>query len=230
VEEAASLVTAKGTHITKTQMISVENTTNRGGGKVWPIETLAGLRKLVDANDMKLHMDGARLLNAVVASGVSATEFAGYADSVWIDLSKGLGAPVGAVLAGSQEFIDEARFWKHRLGGAMRQAGIIAAAGVYAFKHHVDRLADDHANAKLLEDGLKTIPNIKQINGPVETNIILFDVTGTGRSAAEIGKRLEERGVRMSLFGGSMIRAVTHLDVSSEDCERAVDALREACV
>jgi threonine aldolase len=229
VEEAASLVTARGTHITKTQLISVENTTNRGGGKVWPIETLAGLRKLVDANDMKLHMDGARLLNAVVASGISAKEFASYADSVWIDLSKGLGAPVGAVLAGSRDFIEESRFWKHRLGGAMRQAGIIAAAGVYAFKHHIDRLADDHANAKLLENGLKTIPNVKQVNGLVETNILLFDISGTGRSAAEIGKRLEERGVRMSLFGGNMIRAVTHLDVSHDDCERAVDALREAC-
>ncbi|MFL5759918.1 MAG: threonine aldolase family protein [Thermomicrobiales bacterium] len=228
-EQAAQLVTARGTHITKTQMISVENTTNRGGGKVWPVEFLAGLRKLVDANDMKLHMDGARLLNAVVASGVAAKEFACYTDSVWIDLSKGLGAPVGAVLAGSREFIEEARFWKHRLGGAMRQAGIIAAAGVYAFKYHVDRLAEDHANAKLLEAGLKTIPNVKQINGPVETNILLFDVAGTGRSAAEIGKRLEERGVRMSIFGGTLIRAVTHLDVSRVNCERAIDALREAC-
>jgi threonine aldolase len=169
------------------------------------------------------------LLNAVVASGVSAKEFASHTDSVWIDLSKGLGAPVGAVLAGSRDFIEEARFWKHRLGGAMRQAGIIAAAGVYAFKYHVERLADDHANAKLLEDGLKSVPNVKQLNGPVETNILLFDVSGTGRSAAEIGKRLEERGVRMSLFGGTTIRAVTHLDVSRADCERAVEALREAC-
>jgi threonine aldolase len=229
VEEAARLVTAQGTHITKTRMISVENTTNRGGGKVWPVETLAGLRKLVDANDMKLHMDGARLMNAAVASGVSAKEFASYTDSVWIDLSKGLGAPVGAVLAGSREFIEEARFWKHRLGGAMRQAGIIAAAGVYAFKHHVDRLADDHANAKLLEVGLKTISGVRQVNGPVETNILLFDVTETGKTAAEVGRRLEERGVRMSLFGPKMIRAVTHLDVSRTDCERAVEALREAC-
>jgi threonine aldolase len=229
VEEAARLVTARGTHITKTRMISVENTTNRGGGKVWAVETLAGLRKLVDANDMKLHMDGARLMNAAVASGVSAKEFASYTDSVWIDLSKGLGAPVGAVLAGSREFIEEARFWKHRLGGAMRQAGIIAAAGVYAFKHHVDRLADDHANAKLLEVGLKTISGVRQVNGPVETNILLFDVTETGKTAAEVGRRLEERGVRMSLFGPKMIRAVTHLDVSRTDCERAVEALREAC-
>jgi threonine aldolase len=229
VDEAAGLVTARGTHITKTQMISVENTTNRGGGKVWPVEILAGLRKLVDANDMKLHMDGARLMNAAVASGVSAKEFASYTDSVWIDLSKGLGAPVGAVLAGSSAFIEEARFWKHRLGGAMRQAGIIAAAGVYAFKHHVDRLADDHANAKLLEDGLKTISGVKQVNGPVETNILLFDVTETGKTAAEVGRRLEERGVRMSLFGPKMIRAVTHLDVSRADCEGAVEALREAC-
>jgi threonine aldolase len=229
VEQAASQVTERGTHISKSRMISVENTSNRGGGKVWPLGRLARLRELADANDMKLHMDGARLMNAAVASGKPANEFACYTDSVWIDLSKGLGAPVGAVLAGNQEFIEEARIWKHRLGGAMRQAGIIAAAGVYAFKHNVDRLADDHANAKLLEEGLKTISGVQQINGPVETNILLFDVAGTGRTAAEVNERLQERGVRFSAFGPTVMRAVTHLDVSRADCERAVAALREAC-
>jgi threonine aldolase len=229
VEQAASLVAQKGTHISGTRMISVENTANRGGGKIWPLDRLAGLRELADANDMKLHMDGARLMNAAVASGKPANEFACYTDSVWIDLSKGLGAPVGAVLAGTSEFIEEARFWKHRLGGAMRQAGIIAAAGVYAFRHNVDRLADDHANAKLLEAGLKDIPGVQQVNGPAETNILLFDVTETGRTANEVNERLQERGVRFSAFGPTLMRAVTHLDVSRSDCEQAVTALREAC-
>jgi threonine aldolase len=229
VEQAASQIAQKGTHISGTRMISVENTANRGGGKIWPLERLAGLRELADANEMKLHMDGARLMNAAVASGKPAKEFACYTDSVWIDLSKGLGAPVGAVLAGSREFIEEARFWKHRLGGAMRQAGIIAAAGIYAFKHHVDRLADDHANAKLLEAGLNDILGVHQVNGPVETNILLFDVSGTGRTANEVNEHLQERGVRFSAFGPTLMRAVTHLDVSRADCERAVEALHEAC-
>jgi threonine aldolase len=167
-------------------------------------------------------------MNAVVASGLSANEIAGYTDSVWIDLSKGLGAPVGGVLAGTSEFIDAGRLWKHRLGGAMRQAGIIAAAGLYAFEHHVDRLAEDHANAKLLEAGINTIPGLKQINGPVVSNIVFFDVTESGRTALDVERGLEERGVRMAPYiTGTTIRAVTHLDVSRKDCECAVEALRE---
>ncbi|MGH2559707.1 MAG: threonine aldolase family protein [Thermomicrobiales bacterium] len=229
VDQARAEVTPGGTHTSRTAMISVENTTNRGGGKIWPIERLAELRNLADVHGMVLHMDGARLMNAVVASDVPASVYAGYTDTVWIDLSKGLGAPVGGILAGTTAFIEEARLWKHRLGGAMRQAGVIAAAGLYAFRHHVDRLAEDHANAKLLEAGIQTIPGVRQINGPVETNILFFDVTETGKSALEVERALEERGVRMSPYiTGTTIRAVTHLDVSRADCERAVEALREA--
>jgi threonine aldolase len=133
------------------------------------------------------------------------------------------------VLAGTTAFIEAARIWKHRLGGAMRQAGIIAAAGLYAFRHHVDRLADDHDNAKLLEAGINTIPGIRQLNGPVETNILFFDVTETGKTALDVEHALEARGVRMAPYiTGTTIRAVTHLDVSRDDCERAVEALREA--
>lgn len=229
VEQAAAEIQVGGTHTSRTAMISVENSTNRGGGKVWPVERLAGMRALADKHGMKLHMDGARLMNAVVASGVSAKEFGSYTDTVWIDLSKGLGAPVGAVLCGSAEFIERARMLKHRFGGAMRQAGIIAAAGLYAFEHNVERLAEDHANAKLLEAGIKTIPGVIQRNGPVETNIVLFDVSGLGKTSAEVEAKLEEQGVRMSPYVlPGWIRAVTHLDVSREDCEKAVEALRRA--
>jgi threonine aldolase len=230
-EQVAREVDAGGTHRSRTALISVENTSNQGGGKVWPIERLAELRTLADANGMKVHMDGARLMNAVVASGNSARTFASYVDSVWIDLSKGLGAPVGAVLAGPRDFVEEARLWKHRLGGAMRQAGIIAAAGIYAFRHHVDRLADDHANAKFLEAGLSQIPGIRLVRNPVETNIVIFNVADTGLSAAEVaGRILEEHGVRMSPYiDQTTIRAVTHLDVSREECERAVEAVRAVC-
>jgi threonine aldolase len=162
-----------------------------------------------------------------VGSATPVSAFASYVDSVWIDLSKGLGAPVGAVLAGSAEFIDEARLWKHRLGGAMRQAGIIAAAGVYAFEHNVERLAEDHANAKLLEQGLSDIPGIELTRGPVETNIIIFKVQGTGLSNAEFCRHLvDEHGVRMSPYiDQTCVRAVTHLDVSRQDCERAIEAV-----
>ncbi|MDQ2683096.1 MAG: threonine aldolase family protein, partial [Chloroflexota bacterium] len=144
----------EGTHTSKTRLISVENTTNRGGGKVWTLDELAAIRAVADEAGMLVHMDGARLMNAVIAGGYTARDAARYVDSVWVDLSKGLGAPVGAVLCGTTAFIEEARLLKHRLGGAMRQAGIIAAAGIYAFEHNVERLAEDHENAKLLEAGI----------------------------------------------------------------------------
>jgi len=223
------LLHAGDTHTARTAMISVENTTNHGGGKIWPLATLAELRGLADEHGMTLHMDGARLLNAAVASGVPAATFAGYADSVWLDLSKGLGAPVGAVLAGSGEFVERARRLKHLFGGAMRQAGIIAAAGVYALRHHVERLAEDHANARLLAAGLAAIPGVRLLHDPIETNIVFFDVAGAGTTAAEVERGIEALGVRMGEGAGTTIRAVTHLDVSPEGCERAVAAVRAVC-
>lgn len=220
-------VTAKGTHASRSRMISVENTTNFGGGKFWPTDKLAELRTVCNGSNMILHMDGARLMNAVVASGTSAKEYASYVDSLWIDLSKGLGCPVGGILVGSKDFIEEARFWKHRLGGAMRQAGIIAAAGVFAFERNVDRLAEDHANAKFLEAGIAEIPGITMVNGPVETNIVLFDITGTGLAAEEINRRCEAEGVRLSAYNfGSNMRAVTHMDVTRADCDKALQVLK----
>jgi threonine aldolase len=230
-DQARAEFTAGDTHRSRTALISVENTSNQGGGKIWPLDRLAGLRALADEYGLKVHMDGARLMNAVVASGNSAKTFASYVDSVWIDLSKGLGAPVGAVLVGPRDFIEEARLWKHRLGGAMRQAGIIAAAGIYAFRHNVERMAEDHANAKLLEAGLGEIPGVRLVRNPVETNIVIFSVAETGLTAAQVATRLvEEHGVRMSPYiDGTTIRAVTHLDVNRADCERAVEAMRAVC-
>lgn len=223
--EIAPLIGTDEFHGSRTSLISVENTTNFGGGAVWPLETLAGLRELANEHGLPIHMDGARLMNAVVASGRPASAFARYADSVWIDLSKGLGAPVGAVLAGSAEFIARSRRFKHLFGGAMRQAGIIAAGGIYALEHNVDRLAEDHANARLLEAGIRDIAGIAQVNGPVETNILFFTVDGLGLSAAEFLAQTEARGVRFSSTRG-LVRAVTHLDVSRADCEAAVQAIK----
>lgn len=229
-EQVKRFIHPGGTHPSRSALISVENTTNRGGGAIWPLERLAEIRALADAHGMKVHMDGARLMNAVIGSGNPAASIAAYADSVWVDLSKGLGAPVGAVLAGTTEFIEQARLWKHLLGGAMRQAGIIAAAGIYAFRYHVDRLAEDHANARLLAEGLATIPGIRLVHDSIPTNIVYFDVKGTGLMPRDIEAVINERGVRIGgAYGESTImRAVTHLDVSRSDCERAVDAVRGA--
>ena len=228
-EQAQAEIAAGTTHISRTALISVENSTNLGGGKIWPVENLAALRELANEHSIKMHMDGARLMNAVVGSGVPANEFASYVDTVWIDLTKGLGAPVGAVIAGPADFIEAARLWKHRLGGAMRQAGVIAAAGLYAFEHNVERLAEDHANAKFLEAEIGKIPGVRMVNGPVETNILFFSVAETGRSISDVTQRMREQGVRMAPYAATnVIRAVTHLDVTRAECERAVEVLREA--
>ena len=230
--QAAKFIHVGNTHASRTALISVENTANMGGGMVWPLETLAGLRDLAGEHGMKMHMDGARLMNAVVASGNSAATFGSYADSIWIDLSKGLGAPVGAVLAGPADFIEAGRLWKHRLGGAMRQAGIIAAAGLYAFRNNVARMADDHANAKLIADRIEATPGLELLRSPVETNIVIFSVAGTGMSAREFADQLHHsHDVRVSpYYENTTVRVVTHLDVDRSDCETAASAIAEVAV
>lgn len=224
-DQVAEHLSGGGTHASRTSMISVENTTNMGGGAVWSLEELARIRELALKYGVNVHMDGARLMNAVVASGNTAEDFAQHVDTVWIDLSKGLGAPVGAVLAGTSNFIEEARRYKHLFGGAMRQAGIIAAAGVYAFEHHVERLAEDHANARMLLDGLTSISGVRTVHPCTETNIVFFDISATGLAAQKFNEGLQRHGVRMGAWNpdGPMVRAVTHLDVSRADCERAVE-------
>jgi threonine aldolase len=231
VDQVRPLINKGGTHAARTAFISVENTTNRGGGAIWPLERLAEMRALADEHGMRLHMDGARLLNAVVASGIPAATFAAYADSVWLDLSKGLGAPVGAVLAGSSDFIERARLLKHMFGGAMRQAGIIAAGGIYALENNVERLAEDHANARYLAEGLAAIPGVKLVYDDVPTNILFFDVSGTGMTPQQVERGINALGVRMGggYDGAKVIRAVTHLDVTRDDCARAMEAVREVC-
>ncbi len=226
-EQAARNLSIRDGHRSKTAMISIENTSNQGGGTIWPLDVLAGLRSLCDEHDIKLHMDGARLMNAAVGSDTPVSVIASYPDTVWIDLSKGLGAPVGAVLAGSQDFIDEGRFWKHRLGGAMRQAGIIAAAGIYAFEHNVERLTEDHENATYLAEGIGNVPGIEVLQTPVETNIVIFSVANTGMSATEFARILKtEHGVAMSPYiDPRTVRAVTHMDVDRADCAKGIDAV-----
>jgi threonine aldolase len=228
-EQVQAEFVPEGTHTSPTRLVSIENTSNLGGGKVWPLEKIAAVRAVADAAGMRVHMDGARLMNAVIAAGYSARQASAYVDSVWVDLSKGLGAPVGAVLCGSTEFIEEARLLKHRLGGAMRQAGVIAAAGLYAFEHNVERLAEDHENARYLEAGIAAIDGCEIVQGPAETNIVFFDIARTGKSQGEVGAALMREGVRMhEMRGTTRFRAVTHLDVSRADCELALLALKSA--
>jgi threonine aldolase len=170
-------------------------------------------------------MDGARLMNAVVASGIPARDWAQPFDTAWIDFTKGLGAPVGAAIAGSRPFIAEAWRCKQQMGGAMRQAGIIAAGGVYALRHHVKRLAEDHANARRLAEGLAALPGIKLDPAGVETNLVFFDLTGSLDASTAV-ERLLTHGVRMGAISPRTIRAVTHLDVSAAGVERALAAAR----
>jgi threonine aldolase len=213
-------------HLPRTRMVWVEQTSNLGGGSVWPLARLRDVTGVARRYGLATHLDGARLMNAVVATGVSAREYAAPFDSAWIDFTKGLGAPVGAALAGSRSFIDEAWRCKQQMGGAMRQAGIIAAAGVYALRHHVERLAEDHANARRLADGLAALPGVVVDPTTVETNIVFWDLD-SGVSAETVVARLLERGVRMGAMGPRTIRAVTHLDVDADAIDRAVSAARE---
>jgi len=208
-----------------TRLVSVENTSNLGGGRVWPLAAVQDVGAAAKALGLASHMDGARLLNAVVASGTPARSYAAAVDSAWIDFSKGLGAPVGACLAGTRAFIEEAWRYKQALGGAMRQAGIIAAGGVYALRHHVDRLALDHENARILARGIAGLPGIALDPTHVETNIVILDVAGTGLTAQTLADRLfAEAQVRLSVMGESRLRAVTHLDVSRKQIDAAVEA------
>jgi threonine aldolase len=208
------------------RLVSIEQTSNGGGGSIWPLVTVRAVAAVAHEAGLAVHMDGARLLNAVVASGVPARDYAQPCDSVWIDLSKGLGCPVGAVLAGSRAFMEEAWRLKHRFGGAMRQAGILAAAGLYALEHHVERLAEDHDNARALAQGLADIPGIVLEPPQIETNMVFFDVGGTGLSAPQLGERLAAQGLRIGGREGTRMRAVTHLDVSRAQIDEAVQIVR----
>ncbi|MEO8295571.1 MAG: GntG family PLP-dependent aldolase [Gemmatimonadota bacterium] len=211
----------------RTRAISVEQPTNIAGGSVWPLDAVRDVCGRARLHGLVTHLDGARLFNAEVASGVTAGEYAATFDSVWIDLSKGLGCPVGAVLAGSAGFIENAWFVKHRLGGAMRQAGIIAAAGIYALEHNIERLAEDHANARWLAEKLAQVDGISLDPESVTTNVVIFNVSGSAWDPDRLVTRLESRGVSVSVIRPNLIRAVTHMDVSRSDLTRAVEIFSE---
>ena len=224
-DAVAAAIRPDNRYMPRSRLLWVEQTSNLGGGSIWPLARVNAVTDLARQRGLRTHLDGARLMNAVVASGVSARDYAAPFDSAWIDFTKGLGAPVGAAIAGSRDFIADAWRLKQQMGGAMRQAGIIAAGGVYALRHHVKRLAEDHANARRLAEGLAALPDVAVDPSAVETNIVIFDVRGA-MDAASVVAALLSRGVRMGALGPRTIRAVTHLDVDAAQIERALDAAR----
>lgn len=204
------------------RVVVFEQTTNLGGGAVWPLAQIAEVAALAHDAGLAVHIDGARLLNACVASGVAPAAYGALADTVYLDFTKGLGAPFGAVLAGDRATIDAAWRWKQRLGGSMRQAGLMAAACLYALDHNIDRLAQDHANALALANGLAALPGVA-VRTP-ETNMVFADLAATGMTAAEFDRALWSVGARVSLQGPTIIRAVTHLDIDRAGIDRVVEA------
>jgi len=210
-------------HQPRSRLVSVEQTTNLGGGRIWPRESIDEVLEVAARHGLRTHLDGARLMNAVVATGRSAASYAAGFDTAWIDFSKGLGAPVGACIAASAELIEEARRYKQMLGGAMRQAGIVAAGALWALEHNVGRLAEDHANARLLAEVLAQIDGIAIDPATVETNIVVFE-TADARGLVET---LAAEGIEISRKG-PLLRAVTHLDVDRAGIDRAARAVDAA--
>lgn len=208
----------------RSRLVSVEQTTNLGGGRVWPLDTVQAVLAVARAHGLKAHLDGARLLNAVVASGVPAADYAAGFDTAWLDFSKGLGAPAGACLAGSAELIDEA--WRHKqmLGGALRQSGILAAAGLHALDHHVDRLAEDHAHAKAIAAALLEQTFVGHML-PVETNILIFEVLGDW-TPVRFRDYLAKHGVRVMAISPTQVRMVTHLGITPDMVKHTVEVIR----
>jgi threonine aldolase len=216
-------IRAKTRYAPPQQLLEVEQTANIGGGTVWSLQQLTEVTDVAREQGWNTHMDGARLMNACVAAGVAPADMVAGFDSVWLDFTKGMGAPLGAVLCGSHEFIGQAWRWKQRLGGSMRQAGMCAAAAIYSLDHHVERLADDHANAKALARGLRQIPGL--IVEEPETNLVFFDIAATGISLDAFQDKMRAQGIMISGLGGR-VRACTHLDVTAPMIDEALGAIR----
>ncbi len=214
-------------HRARTGLIEIENTSNLAGGSVYPLATTSDIVERAHAASLPVHLDGARIFNAAAALGKTVVDLTRNFDSVMFCLSKGLGAPVGSMLVGSKEFIEEARIVRKMLGGSMRQVGVLAAAGLIALEEGPKRLHIDHANARFLASELAQIPGIKIDAAKVVTNILFFDVSGTGVTAPEVSKLLAAHGILANPTNSQLIRMVTHLDVDRAGCERAIKVLRE---
>jgi threonine aldolase len=214
-------------HLVRTRLVCLENTHNRGGGRVYPLEKIQAISSWAHQNGLRMHLDGARLWNAMVASGISAKEWAAPFDTVSVCFSKGLGAPIGSALAGPREFVARARRIRKMFGGGMRQAGIAAAGALYAVENHIDRLADDHRHARVLGQAVMDTPGLRLNPPEVETNLVWFEVDPELGTSKDVAAALKQRGVLIHAAGPQMIRACTHLDVSSAQAERAAETIRQ---
>lgn len=223
-KEVLNAIRTEDIHYPETGLICLENTHNRAGGAVVPVENMEAIYSIAQANKVPVHLDGARLFNAAAAAGVDVKEFAKYTDTVQICLSKGLGAPVGSIIAGNAEFITTARKWRKRLGGGMRQAGVIAAPGLIALTKMKDRLGEDQWNARVLAEAIETIPGMKLARQP-ETNIVVADVKGLNITSDVFVERLRSEGVISGTFGPTFVRFVTHYDVTEDQIQEAIDAI-----
>jgi threonine aldolase len=226
-ERAAAHLRKPDEHYPVTSMVCVENTHNRAGGTVTDVATMAGLRALCDEHGLHLHVDGARIFNAAVALGVNVADLAGPADSVSVCLSKGLSAPVGGLLAGSQQFVGRARRARKLLGGAMRQAGVVAAAGIVALQTGIGRLAEDHARARQVADGLRSLPGLRVLTPEPATNFVLVDTAPSGRSAEDVAADLRRRGINASSRPPTTIRFVTHRQIGDDEVATLIKTFGE---
>jgi threonine aldolase len=229
-EQIAPFVRTKGPHNAPTSLIALENTHNMLGGTVYPQQTIDEVCAEAHARGLKVHLDGARIFNAATAAQTSVARITRDADSVMFCLSKGLGAPVGSLLVASRELIDRGRLYRKRLGGGMRQAGVLAAAGLIALEESPAALAADHANARYLAERLSQLPGIKIDAQSVHTNIVVFDISELGLSTSEFSRRLKEQGILANGINPTHMRMVTHMDVSRQDCACAADAVAESAL
>jgi len=226
-EDIAGAIRPGGPHCAPTALIEIENTHNMAGGRVYPQEVFAEICNQAHNRGLKVHLDGARIFNAACYLNRTARELAAPADTVMFCLSKGLGAPAGSMLAGSAEVIKRGRLYRKRLGGAMRQAGVLAAAGLIALEQMPKRLGEDHANAKFLAGQLAKLPGIQLDSKRVQTNIVIFDISETGLSTSDLSAQLKTRGVLMNGANARQMRAVTHFDVTRDDCASAAETIAD---
>jgi threonine aldolase len=225
-EQVKGLIRPENDHLVRTRLVVLENTHNRGSGRIQPYAHVEEICSWAHSNGLRTHLDGARLFNAAVATGIPLASWAQHFDTVSVCFSKGLGAPVGSALAGSRAAIKEARRHRKLFGGGMRQAGVLAAGALYALRHNRERLAEDHANARILADAVRGSGGLQLQPDEVDTNIVIFRVDPQLGSAAEFVQRMADRGVAALAISPTQIRLVTHLDVSTADCRRAAEAIQ----
>lgn len=227
LEQLEGKIRADDQHLCPTTLVCIENTTNAGGGKAYPLEKLHRVSNWAKENGLKVHMDGARLFNAIVAQGYTAKDMGECCDTISICFSKGLGCPMGSALVGSTEEIRSARRSRKLFGGALRQSGVVAAAAIYALENNIERMADDHANAKLFAESIADIDGVQINTDDIETNLVFFHIDPAIGTAANVSARLKEHGVNIGAMGPQRMRACTHLDISSKDVVQAAGVLRE---